>query len=57
MKSMKLIILLLTSATFLLASCATTSVTDVWKDNAYEGKAQKIVVIMVAKSPELRTLS
>ncbi len=51
---MKLIILILTSATFLLASCATTSVTDVWKDNAYEGKAQKIVVIMVAKSPEMR---
>jgi hypothetical protein len=57
MKSMKLIVLILTSATFLLASCATTSVTDVWKDNAYEGKAQKIVVIMVAKSPEMRTLS
>lgn len=56
MKSMKLIVLILTSATFLLASCATTSVTDVWKDNAYEGKAQKIVVIMVAKSPEMRTL-
>jgi len=43
---------------FLFASCATTTTTisDVWKDKAYQGKAQKIVVIMVAKSQYLRKM-
>ena len=42
--------------TFLFASCATTTVTDVWKADDYQGKAQKIVVIMAAKSPDMRNL-
>ena len=41
---------------FLFVSCATTRVTNVWKDKAYEGKAKKIVVIMVAKDPDIRKL-
>ena len=41
---------------FLFASCATTTVTDAWKDNAYQGQPQKILVIMVAKSPDMREL-
>jgi hypothetical protein len=57
MKSIKLFVLLLISATFLVASCTTTTVmTDVWKDETYQGKPQKIAVIMVAKSPERRNL-
>jgi hypothetical protein len=57
MKSIKLFVLLLISATFLFASCTTTTVmTDVWKDETYQGKPQKIAVIMVAKSPERRNL-
>jgi hypothetical protein len=31
-------------------------VTDVWKDKAYQGKAQKIVVIMIAKNPDMRNM-
>jgi len=57
MKSMKLFVLLLISAAFLLASCSTTTVmTDVWKDKTYQGKPQKIVVIMAAKTPDMRNL-
>ena len=57
MKSIKLFVLLLISATFLFASCTTTTVmTNVWKDKAYQGKPQKIAVIMVAKSPDMRNL-
>ena len=42
---------------FTMVSCATTTVTHVWKDNTYhQGQAQKIVVIMVAKSPDMRNL-
>jgi hypothetical protein len=42
--------------TFLFASCATTTITDIWKDKTYQGKAQKIVVIMVAKIPDMRKM-
>jgi len=57
MKSLKLFVLLLISAAFLLASCANTTVmNDVWKDKTYQGKPQKIIVIMVAKSPDMRNL-
>jgi hypothetical protein len=57
MKSMKLLVLLLISAAFLLASCTTTTVmTDSWKDKTYQGKPQKIVIIMAAKSPDIRNL-
>jgi len=57
MKSIKLFLLLLISATFLLASCTTTTVmSNVWKDKTYQGNPQKIAVIMVAKSPDMRNL-
>ena len=56
MKSMKLSYLFLIIFTFFFASCATTTVTDVWKDKAYQGRAQKIVVIMIAISPDMRNL-
>ena len=41
---------------FFSASCASTRITDVWKSEDYQGKAEKIVVIMAAKSPESREL-
>lgn len=41
---------------FFLTSCATTTLTSVWKDKNYQGKLNKIIVIMFAKSPETRTL-
>lgn len=41
---------------FLFASCATTTITDSWKDEAYKGKAQKIAVIMVARTPHMRKM-
>ena len=48
--------LLLMICAVTLVSCATTRVTDVWKDEAYKGKVQKTIVIMVAKTPEMRDL-
>ena len=56
-KGMKLFRLLLIISALISLSCATTTVTDIWKDKAYQGKAQKIVVIMAAKSPDIRKLS
>jgi hypothetical protein len=57
MKRMGLCVLLLISAAFFLSSCTTTTVmTDVWKDKNYQGRPQKIMVIMVAKSPDMRDL-
>ena len=55
---MKSLHLFLTVFASFLLSCATTTttLTDVWKDKDYQGKAQKIVVIMAAKSPENRNL-
>jgi hypothetical protein len=39
-----------------LMSCATTTVTNVWKDKDYKGKPQNIITVMVAKSPLTREL-
>ena len=41
---------------FSLMSCATTTLTNVWKDKDYQGKPHNIVVIMVTKSPVTREL-
>ena len=56
MKNRRLLSLLLIAAVSLFLSCATTRVTDVWKDDAYQGKAHKIVVIMAAKTPDMRKM-
>jgi hypothetical protein len=56
MKNAKLRCLLLVVSVSLFLSCATTTVTDVWKDDSYQGKAHKIVVIMAAKMPEMREM-
>jgi len=46
----------LLALSLVLASCATTTITDVWKDDAYKKKTQKIFVIMVARSPDMRNI-
>ena len=57
MKKMRLFYVLLIVIPCFLASCTTTTVmTDTWKDKSYQGKPQKIAVIMVAKSADMRNL-
>jgi hypothetical protein len=56
MKDMKLFNLLLIISAFFFASCATTTVTDVWKDKTYQGKAEKIIVIMASENPDSRKM-
>ena len=54
--STKLFCFLLSICSLLFTSCASTTITDVWKDKAYQGKAQKIVVMMVARTQHLRDM-
>jgi hypothetical protein len=61
MKNLKIFVLFLMSAAFLLSCAASPSrsntvMTDTWKDTAYQGKPQKIMLIMVAKSSDTRNL-
>lgn len=61
MKNLKIFVLFLMSAAFLLSCAASPSrsntvMTDTWKDTAYQGKPQKIMLIMVAKSSDTRDL-
>jgi len=61
MKNLKVFVLLVMSAAFLI-SCATspsrstTVMTDTWKDKNYTGKPQKILMIMAARSSDMRNL-
>ncbi len=48
--------LVLCILTFFSSSCASTRITNVWKAEDYQGKAEKIVVIMAAKDAESRKL-
>ncbi len=45
------------AATILLAACATTKFTSVWKDETYQGHPDKIMVIGVSKTPAIRRLT
>jgi hypothetical protein len=61
MKNLKLFVLLLMSSALLLSCAAspsrsTTMMTDTWKDKEYQGKPQKIIVIMAARFPDTRSL-
>ena len=56
MKSRKLSLPILVILAFSVLSCASTMVTDVWKDKTYQGSPQKILVIMAAKSPDIRNM-
>jgi len=55
-RSTRLFCFLLSICTPLLISCAGTKIIDTWKDKAYQGKAQNIVVIMVARTQHLRNM-
>jgi hypothetical protein len=55
-RSTKLFCFLLSICLPLFTSCATTTLTDTWKDKTYQGKAQNIVVMMVARTEHLREL-
>ena len=37
-------------------SCATTKMTDVWRDDNYRGTVRKVVVIGIFKEPDTRTI-
>ncbi len=52
----KLVCFLLSICSLFVTSCATTTITDSWKDKAYQGNAQNIVVIMVARTQDLRNM-
>jgi len=52
-RSIKLFCFLLSICSFVLTSCAAP---QTWKDEAYQGNAQNIVVIMVARTQHLRNL-
>jgi hypothetical protein len=41
---------------FLPPSCATTKMTDVWKDDNYRGTIRKVVVIGIFKEPDTRKI-
>jgi len=44
------------AASILLAACATTKFTSVWKDEIYQGHPAKIMVIGVSNTPAIRRL-
>jgi hypothetical protein len=52
----KLAFSILIICAFLITSCAATKITNSWRDNSYQGKTEKIAVIMVAKTPKLRKM-
>jgi hypothetical protein len=54
--STKLFCVLLSIGSPFFTSCATTRITDTWKDKAYQGHAQNIVVMMIAREQHLREL-
>ena len=55
-RSTKLFCFLLSICIPLFTSCAGTKITDTWKDKAYQGNPQNIVVIMVARTEHLRNM-
>ncbi len=55
-RSSKLICFLLSICSLLFTSCATTTITDTWKDKAYQGSAENVVVIMLARTQHIRNM-
>ncbi len=55
-RSSKLFCFILGICSLIFTSCATTTITNTWKDKAYEGKAQKMVVMMLARTQYLRDM-
>lgn len=55
-RSIKFLHFFMAGCLFLLASCATTTLTAVWKDEAFPGPVRKIAVIGVFKTPAIRNI-
>ena len=54
MKNAKMVCTLACACVLLLVSCATTKQVKVWKDDSYQGKLKKILVIGVSQLPLMR---
>ena len=52
----KRFVLILFVGFFLAASCATTKMTDAWRDDAFRGTIRKVVVIGIFKEPDTRKI-
>ena len=52
----KRFVLFLVACSCLLVSCATTKMTDVWRDDDYRGTVRKVVVIGIFKEPDTRKI-
>ena len=52
----KRLVLFLVACLCLPASCATTKMTDTWRDDAYRGTIGKVVVIGIFKEPDTRKI-
>jgi hypothetical protein len=52
----KRFVLLLYAGFFLAASCATTKMTDVWRDGNHKGTIGKVVVVGIFKEPDTRKI-
>jgi hypothetical protein len=55
-RKMKISYFVLTVCALIFTACASTKVTDTWKDKTYKGRAEKIIVIMIARNPSLRSM-
>ena len=49
-------VLILVASLCLSASCATTKMTDTWRDDAYRGTIRKVVVVGIFKEPDTRKI-
>ncbi|HSB51712.1 MAG TPA: hypothetical protein VLD40_03555 [Dissulfurispiraceae bacterium] len=57
MKILKMLSFALSLSLFILASCATTTLTSTWKDPSYDGgKLKKILVVGVTKKPAMKRI-
>ncbi len=56
MKRLIVVLIVIAAAAVLIASCATTEVTSVWKDESYHGKPHKVLVQAVLKKPVNRRI-
>jgi hypothetical protein len=51
-----IVVLMMIVAAVLIASCATTEVTSVWKDESYQGRPHKVLIQAVLKNPVNRRI-
>ncbi len=56
MKRLIAVLIVIVASAFLIASCATTEVTSVWKDESYQGRPHKVLVQAMLKKPVNRRI-